>query len=201
MPIKKISGNGPQSRDAEGFLDIALPAMALVEVLLKRYAPGSIALRLINQITGTEIPVMADRTRMKIRTEDVDLLRLEPGVEADVKVRELHKERFNNDPPPPPRDASDHLLARIRERAMAERNVGRETFQADQKTRYELDDDAPEYYEEEIVQVAQERAAKQKKEREDRKRKAAEQRQPSSSEDHSDPGDGDPGPGSRTEAE
>lgn len=184
--MRKLSHISPQES-----LRFLLPPRCLVQVTLHDYVPNDPVFKL--EGSNGSIPIIQERTREKYHLAGYQALEILKGVKADVKIRKLDEsEKLNDDPPPPPRDASDHLLAKIRERAMRDRGaVGRETFQSDTPSRYELDDDAPERFEEDIVQAAKERTI----ERERKRREAAEaaKRPTPPPQDHSDVGASDPG--------
>lgn len=99
--------------------------------------------------------------------EDMQFLIIEPRSKGKMslafEMQELPKAEAQdfNDPPPPPE--SNNLLAQIREKVRREMGVTREAFLLQNDTGqpgYEIEDDDPEIFEEEIAELARREAAK-----------------------------------------
>lgn len=134
--------------------EIILPELCLVKVEILSSASDGPAFYVVSPF-GEAQPITDVRTLHRLRLRHQLAIRIPAGVVAQVDVKELTAtERRDDLPPPPPPDTGNSLIARIRARARAEAGGLRENFES----RYELDDDDPGYMEEQMLEVASQRA-------------------------------------------
>lgn len=149
--MKKVEKDAQSNEDRE----VLLPEYCLVKLEFSSQPEKGPSYVIIDGF-GIEIPVSTPRLKERMRLRHMASIRIPKGVNATVDVKELlTSERRNDDPPPPAKTAGNSLIARIRARARAEAGDMREAWEA---SRYEIEDDDPGYFEEDMLSVAADRA-------------------------------------------